>query len=101
MQNEYIWFVLTGVILGGQLLAWGVEALFARYCYFTGIDHGNWWWLGVVGWATIFAYWLLLAGAFALAIGAAAWALVPLGAGAGFALFVVLRFRRYWRRRGL
>lgn len=91
--------VLAAVVLAGHLIALCAEALFARHCHYTGFDHSTWWSMGVVGWATLAAYWFLLIGGIAVVNGAspAGWAILLFGV--GLALFVALRFRRYRRRR--
>lgn len=99
MQNDSIWWLFAGAIAGGYLVPWVVESLFARWCHHTGVDRhkGATW--GVIGWATLAAYWCLLPGAFLVAANAAnpkAWLI--LAPGLAVTLFVVLRFRRYWRR---
>lgn len=99
MRNANIGYVLAAAVLGGRLLAACAEALFARHCHHTGVDRSIWWSMGVVGWATLAAYWFLLIGAIAFANGANPAAWMTLSLGVGMALFVALRFRRYRRRR--
>lgn len=97
-MSEYFGYLLGAAVVGGQLTAWLASRLFAKCCYYTGVDHQSWWSMGVIGWATLAAYWLLLPGIL-IVVGSAsprAWlALVP---GLVPALFVALRFKRYWRR---
>lgn len=101
MQYGYVGWLLAGVGLVGPLLGWVAETLFARWCYHTGVDRRAWWGWGVVGWATQTAYWFLVFGLWVtMSSGLNPFGLALLGAGGAAALFVVLRFRLYWRRRG-
>lgn len=98
MRDTHFGFLLAGAVVGGQLTAWLASGLFAKCCYYTGVDHQRWWSMGVIGWMTLATYWFLLPGLL-IVLGSAsprAWlAMVP---GLVLASFVALRFKKYWRQ---
>jgi hypothetical protein len=95
--DEYFGYLVTAAVVGGQLTAWVVSRLFAKHCYYTGVDHQRWWSMGVIGWATLAAYWCLLPGILIVVGSSSPKAWLSLVPGSALALFVILRFRRYWR----
>ncbi|WP_408951529.1 hypothetical protein [Lysobacter sp. Hz 25] len=97
MQKDYFWYLLTAAVVGGHVMAWLASRLFAKRCYYTGVDHQRWWSMGVIGWATLAAYWCLLPGIFIVLGSASPRAWLGLVPGLVLASFVVLRFKRYWR----